>query len=112
MSTNNLVLANGSNLIQIHQDHKYPPVLLDGFIQPADLHIWEQAANHYFTKNKIADNEKVTAISPCFHGLGISIWIDSSKDAMTAEDYTFSSFMTGLREQVLEPRWARKIHKI
>ena len=53
MSTTTLTLAYGSTLVQTHPYNKYPPVLLDGNIQPADLHIWERSANHYFSQMKI-----------------------------------------------------------
>jgi hypothetical protein len=110
MSTN-LVLANGSSLVQTHHDHKYPPILLDGNLEPADLHIWEQAANRYFTKMKVPDEEKVPNIFASFRNLGITNWIDGSKDTMEAEGYTFGDFMTSIREHFLESGWARKIYR-
>ena len=109
MSTN-LVLASGSSLVQTHYDHKYPPILLDGILHPADLHIWEQATNHYFTKMKIADEEKVASIFTSFQNLGITNWIDGSRDTMSTDDYTFVNFMTSICEHFLENGWARKIY--
>jgi len=110
MSTN-LVLATGSSLVQTHHDHKYPPILLDGTLQPADLHIWEQAANRYFTKMKVPDDERVSSIFASFRNLGITNWIDGSKNIMSADDYTFANFMTSIREHFLENGWARKIYR-
>jgi len=108
--SSNLVLASGSSLVQTHHDHKYPPVLLDGTLQPMDLHIWEQAAHRYFTKMKVPDVEKVTSIFASFCNLGITNWVDRSKDIMEAEDYTFADFMTSFREHFLENGWARKMY--
>jgi hypothetical protein len=110
MSTN-LVLASGSSLVQTHHDHKYAPILLDGTLKPANLHIWEQAANRYFVKMKIVETEKVLNICVSFRNLGITNWIDGSKDTITAEDYDFASFMSELREQFLEIGWAKKLYR-
>ena len=109
MSTTALVLAKGSTLVQTHHDNKYPPILLDGDVFPADLHIWEQNVLRYFAKMEIADNRKVNSILSLFHALGISNWIENSRLALTADDYTFQKFMTDLHEEFLEPGWARKI---
>jgi hypothetical protein len=109
MSTN-LVLATRSSLVQTHHDHK-SPVLLDGPLEPADLHIWEQAANHYFVKMKIVELERVMNVCASFRSLGITNWIDGSKDTITAEDYTFDMFMLELREQFLESGWAKKLYR-
>jgi hypothetical protein len=104
MSTN-LVLATGSSLVQTHHDPKYPPVLLDGALEPADLH-----ANRYFMKMKIIEAEKVINFCASFRSLGITNWIDGSKDIITAEEYTFDMFMTELHEQFLESSWAKKLY--
>jgi hypothetical protein len=110
MSTN-LILATGSSLVQTHHDHKYPPVLLDGPLEPADLHIWEQAANHYFAKMKIIETEKVMNVCASFRSLGVTNWIDGLRDTITADDYSFAAFMTELREQFLKSRWAKKLYR-
>jgi len=60
---------------------------------------------------KVTNDDKVTTISSSFRNLGISNWIESTKDVMVAEGYTFPSFMTDIREQFLEHGWARKIHR-
>ena len=109
MSTN-LALATGSSLVQMHHDHKYPPILLNGPLEPVDLHIWEQAMNHYFTKVKIIKMEKVTNVCTSFRSLGVMNWIDSSRDMMTANNYTFAAFMTELCKQFLESGWAKKLY--
>jgi len=106
-----LVPASGSTLVQTHQDHKYAPVLLDGVLKPADLHIWEQAANRYFAKMKIAENDKVPAVFASFYNLGITNWIEGSSDTMLAENYSFATFMKDLRDNFLESGWARKIYR-
>lgn len=110
MSTS-LILANGSSLVQTHHDHKYPPVLLDGSLEPADLHIWEQAAHRYFVKMKVVDAEKVLNVCASFRSLAITNWIDGAKDTITAEGYTFGTFMTELQEQFLESGWAKKLYR-
>jgi len=106
----NLTLASGSMLVQTHQDNKYPPVLLDGIMKLADLHIWEQAANHYFTKMKTTNAEKVPTVFSSFQNLGITNWIEGSREAMMEEDYTFANFMKDLHKNVLESGWACKIY--
>jgi len=96
----------------MHQDHKYPPALLDGNLKPADLHVWEQAANQYLVKMKIIDSERVPAVFGSFSNLGITNWIEGSRDTMMAEDYLFANFMRDLRENFLENSWARKIYRV
>ena len=46
-----------------------------------------------------------------FRSLGITNWIDGSKDTITADDYTFTAFMTELREQFLESGWVKKLYR-
>ena len=46
-----------------------------------------------------------------FRSLGITNWIDGSKDTITADDYTFTAFMTELHEQFLESGWAKKLYR-
>jgi hypothetical protein len=46
-----------------------------------------------------------------FRSLGVTNWIDGSKDTITDEDYTFAAFMTELREQFLESGWAKKLYR-
>jgi len=80
-------------------------------LKPADVHIWEQAANRYFAKAKTPDTEKVPTVFTSFQNLGITNWIEGSRDAMMEETYTFASFMKDLRENFLESGWARKIYR-
>ena len=111
MSSNGLILASSSTLVQTHQDHKYPLVLIDGNLQPADVHVWEQVANHYFSKMKVVDVEKVPSVFTSFHNLRIMNWIEGLRDTMTADGYTFTTFMKDLCENFLESGWARKMYR-
>lgn len=111
MATTTLVPATSSTLVQTHQYNKYAPILLDGELQPADLHIWEQSANRYFTQMKIPETEKVDSILSSFRALEISNWIQISRDTFSAEDYTFANFMFDFRERFLERGWARRIYR-
>jgi uncharacterized protein YfbU (UPF0304 family) len=83
---------------------------LDGDLQPADLHIWEQSADQYFTKMKVPKAKKVTNILSFFHTLRISNWIESSKNTTTANKYTFPNFMSDFQEHFLEEGWVRIIY--
>ena len=46
-----------------------------------------------------------------FRSLGVTNWIDGSRDMITADDYSFAAFMTELREQFLESGWAKKLYR-
>ena len=59
---------------------------------------------------KVPDVDKVPAVSRSFHNLGITNWIEGSRDAMNEEGYEFVSFMKDLRENFLESRWVCKIY--
>lgn len=60
---------------------------------------------------KVPDDERVSSIFASFRNLGITNWIDGSKNIMSADDYTFANFMTSIREHFLENGWARKIYR-
>ena len=45
-----------------------------------------------------------------FRSLGITNWIDGSRDTITTDDYTFTAFMTELHEQFLESGWVKKLY--
>ena len=59
---------------------------------------------------KIIKTEKVMNVCMSFRSLGITNWIDGLRDMMTANDYTFTAFMTELCEQFLESAWAKKLY--
>ena len=67
--------------------------------------------NRYFTKMKIIKDEKVINVCASFRSLRITNWIDSSKDTITAKEYTFNMFMMELHEQFLKSNWAKKLYR-
>ena len=60
---------------------------------------------------KIIETEKVMNVCASFRSLGVTNWIDGSRDMITADDYSFAVFMTELREQFLESGWAKKLYR-
>ncbi|KAF8149947.1 hypothetical protein B0H34DRAFT_667072, partial [Crassisporium funariophilum] len=95
--------------VRFSEVHKTPPTLLAGRITPSVLQDWQDYAEAFFAKVKIAEDDKVKSILSCFPDVRINNWINNNDDTLKTAGYTFIDFMTALRKRFLEPQWASAI---
>ena len=96
------------SLAQIQQPSSgVPPILTEGAITPEVLHLWERACLNYFRRKKISPNGQVEDILFEIKDLRLSRWIEARESSLKA--MSFANFMAELREEALEPNWARTL---
>lgn len=98
-------MTNNTNygFARIHQaSAKIPPTLTEGVITPEILHRWERACTNYFRHKKIRGGDQVEDVPSEIKDLRLSRWIEAVLGGMT-----FGNFMTQLRDEALDPNWAR-----
>ena len=102
------MVDNSDGLAQIQQSSsKVPPILTEGTIMPEMLHRWERACLNYFQHKKIKSDEQVEDILFEIKDLRLSRWVEARESSLKA--MPFAEFMAELREEALEPNWARTL---
>ena len=86
---------------------KHPPTLTEGTITPEILHRWERACTNYFRIRKVPADEQVEDVLYEIKDLRLARWIEARQSALVA--VPFAGFLEQLREEALEPNWARAL---
>ena len=86
---------------------KVPPILTPGIITPEILHQWERACLNYFRHRRIGPSVQVEDVLFEVKDLRLSRWIEAREESL--KDLSFSAFMSELRDEALDPNWARML---